>query len=226
MTHSPYSTLPDIREEKIKNFIPAMQEVGGIAPFTGKVGGLDSALTVLADAERLIDVQRKRIAYLEGLSLTDEVTSLMNRRGFMAALQRELAAARRDPQAGGIIILFDLDDFKAINDTHGHAAGDAFLAAFAAGLASGVRPSDIVARLGGDEFGMLLPRAALKPGLARAITVAKNINGKSMRWRNSTLPFRASSGVASYTGRDIAEAVIVSADLKLYADKQRRKNKT
>lgn len=188
-----------------------------------KIVDLDHAMAAIAEAEQLIQVQKRRIAYLETLALNDEVTGLINRRGFMQALQRELAHARRDQQAGGIIMMFDLDDFKSINDTHGHAAGDAYLSAFAAVLASELRPSDVVARLGGDEFAVLMTRVAAKPGMARAQAISRSINSKSMSWRTHSLPLRSSMGMAAYTGRDIAEAVMVSADLKLYADKQKRK---
>lgn len=190
-----------------------------------KIGDLDAALAAIGEAEHLIEVQRKRIAYLETLSLSDEVTGLMNRRGFMAALQRELSGAKRDQQAHGVIMMFDLDDFKQVNDMHGHAAGDAYLSSFAAVLGSEVRPSDVVARLGGDEFAVILTRVSAKPGIARANAIVKSINSKIMTWRQHTLQMKASCGVSVYTGRDIAEAVIVSADLKLYADKQKRKKK-
>jgi diguanylate cyclase (GGDEF)-like protein len=225
MSRSPFSAATqEIKSEKIQSFMPSIDDSAALPSInTHKISDLDSALSVLGEAERLIQVQRKRIAYLESLALNDEVTSVMNRRGFMGALQRELAAAKRDQQASGIIIMFDLDNFKTINDIHGHPAGDAYLAAFAAALMHEVRPTDIVARLGGDEFAVLMTRVALKPGMARAATITKSINGKSISWRNAMLPFQTSSGVAAYTGRDIAEAVMVSADLKLYADKQKRK---
>jgi diguanylate cyclase (GGDEF)-like protein len=154
--------------------------------------------------------------------MVDEVTGIMNRRGFMAALQREMAHAKRDPAAHGMLLTFDLDDFKKVNDTYGHPAGDAFLTAFGAALAAEVRPSDVVARMGGDEFAVLLTRIAPKPGMARAQAIIKKLNGKHMVWREHLLPFSASMGSAFFAGRDIAEAVMVSADLKLYADKQKR----
>ncbi len=189
-----------------------------------RIGDMESAIAAIAEAEKMIEAQRRKIAYLETLALNDDVTGLMNRRGFMAALQRDLCAAKRDPQAHGMIIMFDLDNFKAVNDTHGHAAGDAYLSGFAAALTAEVRGSDIVARLGGDEFAMLISRIAGKPGMARSQAIISSINSKSVTWRDVTLPLRSSMGTATFGGRDIAEAVMVSADLKLYAHKQKRKD--
>ncbi|MBI3419513.1 MAG: GGDEF domain-containing protein [Proteobacteria bacterium] len=211
-----------VKSESLATISSAGESTLDEAIARAKIGDVDSAASVLDQAQKLIDAQRRRIAYLENLAMADEVTSLVNRRGFMAALQRELASAKRDPGAYGLVLMFDLDRFKSVNDTYGHAAGDAYLAAFGAALAAEVRPSDIVARLSGDEFAVILTRAAPKPGMARAMTVAKNLNSKSMSWRDRSLPFSASMGVSCFTGRDIAEAVMVSADLKLYADKKKR----
>lgn len=213
------------KQENISAFSSSMDEAMANAGIgRSDIDDLDTAMAAIADAEKLIQVQRRRIAYLESLALNDEVTGLVNRRGFMNALNRELAAAKRDQQAHGILIMFDLDDFKKINDTHGHAAGDAYLTAFGAVLSAEVRPSDIVARIGGDEFAVLLTRVANKPGTARAQAIVKSINAKAMNWRQHSLPMNVSAGVATYGSRDIAEAVLVSADLKLYANKQRRKS--
>lgn len=223
MSRSP--ALLDIKSDMLPGYAPTFGD--GIiqeALNRAKIGDLETAITAISEAEKLIDAQRRKIAYLETLALNDDVTGLMNRRGFMAALQRELAAAKRDAQAHGILIMMDLDGFKGINDTHGHAAGDAYLAAFAGALSAEVRGSDVVARLGGDEFALLMTRIAGKPGLARAQAIMKNVNAKTMNWRQSALPLRTSAGMAAYAGRDIAEAVMVSADLKLYANKLKRKS--
>src|SRR3546814_15589789 len=87
---------------------------------------LDALLTAAAEAEQTLALQRARIRYLESLSVTDEMTGLLNRRGFGLELSRALARARRQNESG-LLVMFDLDNFKAINDTYGHPAGAAIL---------------------------------------------------------------------------------------------------
>src|SRR3546814_19337035 len=89
---------------------------------------LDALLTAAAEAEQTLALQRARIRYLESLSVTDEMTGLLNRRGFGLELSRALARARRQNESG-LLVLCDLDNFKAINDTYGHPAGAAILRA-------------------------------------------------------------------------------------------------
>ncbi len=82
-----------------------------------------NALVAVLDAERQMVQQRDRIMYLERLTMTDELTGLLNRRGFQAQLRRALAAADRYEERG-LLAYVDLDGFKPVNDTYGHAAGD------------------------------------------------------------------------------------------------------
>jgi diguanylate cyclase (GGDEF)-like protein len=98
---------------------------------------------------------RKLQEQLEKLAITDELTGLTNRRGFLAHLEEELWRARRfgHPLA---VLLFDLDHFKKVNDTWGHAQGDAVLKAFARVLEHSSRRTDKVGRLGGEEFAAVL----------------------------------------------------------------------
>ena len=91
----------------------------------------------------------------------DALTGLYNHRFFRDALARELARARRHRHPLALIV-FDIDDFKQINDQHGHAPGDAILAALAGRLRGLVRASDIACRIGGDEFAVILPESGLE----------------------------------------------------------------
>jgi len=108
-------------------------------------------LRELTDQLALVIAQAEEQAALSRLSQTDALTGLLNRRGFEARLKEAVAAARA-AGSGGALIYVDLDNFKQINDRHGHAQGDAALRAAAELLRRSVRAGDLVARLGGDEF--------------------------------------------------------------------------
>ena len=116
------------------------------------------AMQLAAEVERLereLSAARAEMATLAARADTDPLTDTLNRRGFERELKRSLAYVKRYGTSAALIYL-DLDDFKPINDQHGHAAGDAVLKAVAMVLERHVRASDLVARLGGDEFGVLL----------------------------------------------------------------------
>lgn len=98
---------------------------------------------------------RRRAEDAEALALIDPLTGLANRRGFDARFEQELARSARSGAPLGLLVL-DIDDFKSVNDTFGHAAGDAVLVAAGEVLHRAARAEDVVARLGGDEFVILL----------------------------------------------------------------------
>jgi diguanylate cyclase (GGDEF)-like protein len=182
---------------------------------------LDLALAAVAEAERRLQIQRERIAYLESLSLTDELTQVRNRRGFQGELTRALAEAART-QKGGVVLLIDLDGFKAVNDVHGHAAGDFVLRTVAAWLDGHVRPGDTVARLGGDEFAVLMPQTGAENGSTRAAALDHQLNRLAARWGGLKLNIRGSVGVAAYEPGDGAEEVLARADRTMYDKKRSR----
>lgn len=184
---------------------------------------LDDALAMLAEAREMIAQQQERIAYLESLSMTDELTGLLNRRGFASHFRRELAAARRNDAAGGVLMLVDLDGFKAINDTHGHLAGDAYLRKVARLLAGSVRAADVVARLGGDEFAVLLTNTDPDTGATRARQIADAAREARAAWNGVELPIRFSLGIQPYGAEDQEEEVLRLADIGMYADKRERR---
>jgi diguanylate cyclase (GGDEF)-like protein len=191
-------------------------------PAIGEVGTLDQARAELGRAANVIQEQEERIRQLENLALTDELTGLLNRRGFLLALERELAAAKRDPAAGGILVMLDLDGFKSINDVWGHTAGDTYLQAVAHTLLSNVRGSDVVARLGGDEFAILFARMDGATGHERLMKLEKAFNSRILQWEDQAVPLRGSFGLTAYKGHEAPEGVMAAADLKLYAHKAHR----
>ena len=143
-----------------------------------------------------IDVtERRRLERrLRHLADHDDLTGLFSRRRFQEDLERHLAEGRRYGMTGALLVL-DLDGFKAVNDTHGHSAGDRVLREVAEALLSRLRGSDILARLGGDEFAALLPRG----GAEAASRCAKRWSARSRPWCGR--PTGAAWGSASASRR-------------------------
>ena len=169
-------------------------------------------------AEQSLAIQRVRIRYLEDLSITDELTSLLNRRGFQFELSRAFARAQRT-QETGLLLLCDLDHFKAINDTYGHMAGDAVLCAVSGLLQTKTRRSDYVARLGGDEFAVLMTHSPRAQAEARVETLAELINNLVIEWDGHEIPVSASFGYEGYHHGSQPDTLLFLADRALYRRK-------
>jgi diguanylate cyclase (GGDEF)-like protein len=149
-------------------------------------------------------------ARVRALSLVDPLTGLLNRTGFLASVQRELAAARRTAEPL-VLVVIDLDGFKAVNDHHGHDAGDRLLVALADGWRSHLRPRDLAGRLGGDEFAVALP----------ATTVTQT--GALVERLRATAPIGFSVGVAATRSTEPLDETLHRADRRMYADKSDRR---
>lgn len=174
-------------------------------------------------AEKKIAHQQERIRTLEEQAMTDELTGLLNRRGFYDSFVREMDRTERGHSAGGLIIMVDLDNFKMINDTYGHAAGDAALRLVARMLESNSRAMDSCARLGGDEFVLMLANTERDKALARAQNLIRQLNSLSLVWYGAELLIRASLGLKDYRAGEKPEDILGEADLHLYAQKRRNK---
>ncbi|GAA0800599.1 hypothetical protein Sya03_09400 [Spirilliplanes yamanashiensis] len=153
---------------------------------------------------------------------TDRLTGLTNRRGWDEDLHRVLARQQAHGQPVSVVMI-DLDHFKRLNDTHGHAAGDAALAGVAQVLQSGVRPGDVLARLGGEEIGLLLPGRGAEEAASEADVLRRRIEQESSAW---PAPVTVSIGVAG-AREDVAtgEALMEAADSALYAAKRTGRNR-
>ncbi|MFT7723650.1 MAG: GGDEF domain-containing protein [Roseateles sp.] len=144
---------------------------------------LDQALQLLQQAgAALPDGEPRSQAWLQALldalcdlSSKDALTGLVNRRSFEMALAREVDRVARSGEAA-LLLMLDIDHFKAINDTHGHGAGDEVIRAVATAVAQTVRPMDLVARVGGEEFAIILPNCATHVGLAVAERVRERVS--------------------------------------------------
>ena len=178
------------------------------------------AIATVGEAEQRMAGLMARIEYLESLSVTDELTGLLNRRGFLAQLDRTLATARRGgPQ--GVLMICDLDGFKAVNDRYGHLVGDEVLCQIAALLGRHVRRSDVVARLGGDEFAILLGGAQLASARRKAQALAHLVATAGFRGSAGEVRLRVSFGLAAYCGTESEAELMKRADLAMYGQKRR-----
>ena len=182
---------------------------------------LERALIYAAQIERRLADQDQRIAYLQDLSRTDDLTGLMNRRGFMEQFRRALAYSRRYGHEG-LLLYCDLDSFKSVNDEHGHAAGDALLQLTAKTLSGAVRECDIVGRLGGDEFAIVLVQTTWRDGLKRARTIQWGLEQTKLEFDGREIPLRVSIGYEAYGPEDAIDDLICRADMAMYYYKRRK----
>lgn len=175
--------------------------------------------------------QAAREEALRDASLRDELTGLYNRRGLLALGEPLVRTARRE-RRGFTLLFADLDGLKAINDTHGHAAGDAALVAAARVLRATLRDADVLARLGGDEFAAILPDAAgVAPGSAAAAAGVEAATARLVEAvrRHGVAPDRPwtlsmSVGASRFApdGDATFEALLADADRAMYARKRAR----
>ena len=177
--------------------------------------------------ERLREAQRK----LEEQSVTDALTGLKNRRFFDERLHEEFRRAQRYGDTLSLIMI-DLDHFKAVNDRHGHPAGDVVLREAAALIRASIRDPDICARYGGEEFAVILPKTHMSGALVVAERIWKELGKKEYpvvangRPEPVQVKVSASLGIAFYPSKDISsgELLVRYADQALYNAKRSGRN--
>ncbi len=178
------------------------------------------ALEYAAEAEQRIAELNARVRTLESLAKTDELTGLLNRRGFYDTVRRELQTSARHKETG-VLAYIDLDEFKPINDKLGHAAGDEVLRAVGRQLGTNIRATDFAARLGGDEFAVLFVRAKHIPARERARAMLEELNSLTVTWKRKKIHVRASMGLANYTGETAFEELLAQSDRAMYREKRK-----
>lgn len=172
------------------------------------------------------DVTRERqtAEQLIYLAERDSLTGLYNRHRFQEELGRMLVDSDRRNNPGALLF-FDLDEFKYINDTFGHRAGDAMLIRVAGEVSTLVRRNEVFSRLGGDEFAILLPEADQREVAQLAERVVRAISQIPFRFEGQNIRLTVSLGIAMYPEHaDNAEALIAHADAAMYQAKEAGKN--
>lgn len=182
-------------------------------------------VTHFAAIERDVTSDEEHARKLTALSTTDHLTDIMNKRAFDQLLEDHFARFKRDQSVYSILYL-DIDHFKSINDTHGHADGDVILKETAATAVSVLRPYDLVARLGGEEFGVLLPGTDESGGMVVAERLRLAISLLKVKRQKEILQVTVSVGVSeSNLGDSDAFDAMKRADSALYAAKKAGRNR-
>lgn len=183
---------------------------------------LDQILDVAAESEQRMADQERRIAELEALCGSDELTGLPNRRAFENHMQRELAHSRRQKSCG-VLGFLDLDGFKSINDQHGHAAGDACLIHVARHLRQSARTTDYAARLHGDEFAISLPGIPLALARQRMNALCSTVSAEPLLWGKTRIEIGISFGLAPYDAESDLPGLMRASDDAMYGHKQSKR---
>lgn len=185
----------------------------------------------LRTGERILQLEDTLVEAREEMryrATHDTLTGLWNRGVIMELLQRELQRSRRDQMHGGVtIVLGDIDHFKLVNDTHGHAAGDTALRKVAKILVESVRDYDAVSRYGGEEFLVVLPDCNAKAGCERAEHIRHKIEIERVHAGDAEISLTISMGAANSAEWPSleAEALIRKADEALYRAKSEGRNR-
>lgn len=172
--------------------------------------------------KRILELQQS----LRFAATHDFLTKLVNREEILASLKREIARSERDTKPV-TVILADLDNFKQINDSLGHAAGDSVLKEVAERLRSDLRTYDLVGRYGGEEFLLILPNCSLQTGARRADEIRGLVARNPVTTTFEKIPVTISMGVtcADFTNLVTTESVLLDADRALYTAKRGGRNR-
>jgi diguanylate cyclase (GGDEF)-like protein len=172
----------------------------------------------------LMTIDRLR-AEVADLAMYDDLTGTANRRQFLARLDEECARSNRSSEAFALLMI-DLDEFKEVNDNHGHAAGDECLRLFTRVAGNRLRTGDLLARMGGDEFCVVLPSTTLREGAMVARHILEACQGEAVQGNGVSVALSASIGVAQWRPEIglHAERLIAAADRALYTAKKDGKN--
>ena len=206
--------------------------LGGFDP-TG-VGGLQGWITfvhfetlafVVGTSIFVVAMTRERSELVHKIAASiDSLTGVATRRIFYDRGEAMLAEAQKD-DAGFAIILFDLDGFKAINDTYGHGPGDQVLRLFGEAAMKTLRASDLIGRLGGEEFGALLPGASIGAAYVAADRIRVAFAAGCRKMGETAIEATVSAGIAQAHTNSTLDSLIQAADLALYRAKMQGRDR-
>lgn len=176
------------------------------------------------ESEVRIKELESKLEQLSELVREDQLTGSLNRRGLDDVLERELARSERR-KTPLCIALLDLDDFKRLNDTHGHSAGDEALIHLVKVVKDTLRTMDVIARFGGEEFMIVLPETSLDDAMQTVTRVQRELTKQIFMYENKKLLITFSAGVALHAPGEDPAAMIKRADEALYRAKRAGKNR-
>jgi len=191
------------------------------APIRDRIGNIIGSVMVFHDVSK----ETRLFRQLSYQASHDSLTGLVNRREFENHLIGALERIRDSGEDTHALLYVDLDQFKVINDTFGHMAGDALLRQLTELIQASIRSTDVLARLGGDEFGILLERCDEERAVEVAESIRGSIEGYRFEWQDSFTTVRCSIGVVLVTSdnADVA-SVMSSADVACYSAKDMGRN--
>jgi diguanylate cyclase (GGDEF)-like protein/PAS domain S-box-containing protein len=192
------------------------------APIRDRSGRLIGAVMVFHDVSQERRLQRA-LAYQAS---HDALTGLINRREFEGRLNDALQAVRDDPTVNHVLMYLDLDQFKVVNDTCGHQAGDRLLKQITSVVQTRIRTTDTLARLGGDEFGVLLADCTLETASRIAENLRQAIRDFRFVWQDRVMNVGVSIGLAEINGSaETLAAIMSAADVACYSAKDSGRNR-
>jgi diguanylate cyclase (GGDEF)-like protein len=201
--------------------VVALDQMPADTPVAWRIANGAAYVAVVAVAMAGLQTLRRSQAQLAQLVIQDQLTNVLNARAFADRLTQELDRNRRYPRPLALLYM-DLDNFKVINDTHGHQTGDAVLRLVADAMRTSVRQADVVGRLGGDEFAVLMPETDAQVADAAAKRLVAGLRNVFKGTPNVT----ASIGVVSCTATDAStDDLLRRADQAMYDAKRMGKDR-
>jgi len=191
------------------------------SPEVGTFSATDELLARLLANCSVPPIQRAR---LERLAVTDDLTLAFNGRYLAGRLAEEMERARRSDKPLSVLLM-DLDHFKRVNDTHGHAVGDQVLRAFVERVRAATRRVDVLVRRGGEEFVLLMPATTTAQARAIAERVRRQLGDDAIAVGDARIAQTASIGVATWDGREPGDALQRRADEAMYQAKKKGRNR-